>query len=175
MANFAAAFPTILKHEGGFSNNLSDPGGATKYGVSLRWLKSQDLSVADIDHDGDIDIDDIKNLTPAGAMKFYEEQWWNVYKYGLFNSQAIATKVFDTAINIGPKPAHKIIQAIVEAVPDGILGQQTFNLVNGVAGDIIIIAKYENAQANYYRNLAIAKPALAQFLNGWLNRAYDRV
>ena len=42
-ASFEAAIPTILRHEGGFSNDPQDVGGATNFGVSLRWLKAQGL------------------------------------------------------------------------------------------------------------------------------------
>ena len=43
MSTFEDAIPTILRHEGGFNNDPVDAGGATNYGVSLRWLKAQGL------------------------------------------------------------------------------------------------------------------------------------
>ena len=40
MSDFNDAIPTVLRHEGGFENDVNDPGGATNFGVSLRWLKA---------------------------------------------------------------------------------------------------------------------------------------
>ena len=65
MGCFSKAITVILKHEGGFSNHSSDPGGATNYGISLRWLKSEGL-YGDLDDDGDVDIDDINTERSGG-------------------------------------------------------------------------------------------------------------
>src|SRR6266481_707309 len=104
MSTFELAIPVILRHEGHFVNNPADPGGATNFGVSLRWLKSQGLA-GDINNDGDIDIDDIKILTPAIAGEFYRTKWWNAYQYGNLVAQAVGTKVFDMSVNMGPPRA----------------------------------------------------------------------
>ena len=38
---FLKCIPIILRNEGGFVNNKRDPGGATKFGISLRFLNLQ--------------------------------------------------------------------------------------------------------------------------------------
>lgn len=53
MSNFDTAIITVLRHEGLFVNDSDDAGGATHYGVSLRWLKS----IGDLDNDGFVDGD----------------------------------------------------------------------------------------------------------------------
>ena len=172
MSDFQAAIPTVLKHEGGYVNDPSDSGGATNFGISLRWLRGQGL-LGDFDHDGVVDQNDIRDMTVQEAEDIYEQRWWNVYRYGLFTSQKIATKVFDTAVNIGPTHAHKILQAIIGAAVDGVLGPASYTAANAYV-ETILLAKYENAQANYYRALVNAKPVLQKYLNGWINRAFDR-
>ena len=70
--NFMEALETVLSHEGGLLMT-GDPGGATNFGVSLRFLATQGefdsdgdgVSDYDFDRDGDIDADDIRRMTRA--------------------------------------------------------------------------------------------------------------
>jgi len=52
----------IVDREGGYVNDPDDPGGPTKYGVTIHTARALNL---DVDNDGDVDIDDIKALTSA--------------------------------------------------------------------------------------------------------------
>lgn len=173
MADFNLSIPTVLRHEGGFVNNAADPGGATKYGVSLRWLKSQGLA-GDINHDGDIDIADIRALTPEMASAFYRTQWWDKYGYGNILPQAVATKIFDTSVNVGPVRAHTFVQQAVGVTPTtGVFGPITLGKVNSI-NSVTLLSALQEIQAGFYRSLVAKDSARQQFLNGWLNRAYDR-
>lgn len=169
MSDFEHAWPVILRHEGGYSNNPNDPGGATKYGISLRWLKGMGL-LGDVNHDLRVDIADIQALTPETAATFYRVQWWDRYGYGRFPNQIIATKLIDTAINLGAPKAHRIAQESCGCVADGILGSNTVQAVN-VAVEPIFINRYRDLQAAYYKSLVQNNPKLAEFLTGWLWRA----
>ena len=55
---FEEAIKVILKHEGGYSNDKDDPGGATDYGISLRFLQDHDI---DLNGDGKVNEMDIKS------------------------------------------------------------------------------------------------------------------
>ena len=50
MSHFDTAIKKVLKHEGGYVDHKNDPGGATKYGISLRFIRQ---SNTDLDLDGD--------------------------------------------------------------------------------------------------------------------------
>jgi len=174
MSLFELAIPTVLRHEGGLVDNPNDPGGITNHGVSLRWLKSQGLA-GDIDHDGDVDADDIKKMTTAEATQFYKDMWWTPGHYGLIVAQLPATKLFDTAVNMGTPRAVKFAQEIVGINPTtGNLGPRTLAGINAMPS-VQFIQAYQNKQADFYRSLVASNPARQQFLNGWLNRAYDRI
>lgn len=181
MSSFDLAIPIILRHEGGFVNNPADPGGATNFGVSLRWLKAQGL-LEDLEHlEGDLTNDNvvavIKNMTVDIAKGFYQRYWWDAYHYGDIVAQAVATKIFDMAVNLGAPRAHRMVQQALGFSldqRDGIIGPKTLAELNTMSS-LTIIINLQNIQAQFYRNLVAANPARQKFLAGWLNRAYDRV
>jgi lysozyme family protein len=173
MSLFELAIPTVLRHEGGFVNDAADPGGATNFGVSLRWLKGQGLA-GDIDHDGDVDAADIKAMTVDDAKALYRKFWWDAYHYESILAQAVATKIFDMAVNMGAPRAHKMVQQSMGLTQDGILGPQTLAQLN-TRPSLDVIASLQSTQAQFYRDIVASNPAREKFLKGWLNRAYDRI
>lgn len=182
MSSFDAAFPVILRHEGGFVNHPNDPGGATNYGISLRWLKSigdfdgDGILDGDLDNDGDVDVDDIRLLTPVMAGNFCRIHWWDKNKYFLIYDQNVATKVLDFAFVMGDRQAHKLLQRALRAfdkrlIDDGILGQKSIAAIN-TTNPQCLLASYQCMGEGFFRQIAL-KPKLAGFLDGWLNRVYD--
>jgi lysozyme family protein len=164
----------LLKVEGGLVNNPKDPGGITKYGISLRFLKDLNL---DADHDGDVDADDIRALSPAAAAGIYYDQFWNRYGYATL-PEALAIKVFDMSVNMGPAQAHRLLQrsmiacgAAVDA--DGKLGPKSWaeldKLIEAGEGELLYTI-LKKLQAQFYNDLVSKKPALSVFLRGWMNR-----
>lgn len=181
MSNFEAAISVVLLHEGFYVNDASDPGGATNFGISLRWLKDigdtdgDGFLDGDIDHDGDVDVEDIKKMQKPDAIKLYRTHWWDKYGYVSISDNDIATKTFDFAINMGSKQAHKCLQrAVRSASPtktiledDGALGAKSFYAVNQCNPQFLLCA-LRSESAGFYRGLN--KP---KYINGWLNRAYS--
>ena len=174
MANFTKAIPVILKHEGGYVNHPNDPGGATNYGISLRYLKDAGL---DVNNDGIIDSMDIRQLTAESASHIYRKYWWNKYGYEAIIDQPLATKVFDIAVNMGPSQAHKLLQRAANKVfgsdvlkVDGGLGPKTLKLINELQAARLLVVLRETV-ADFYRELVRNRCEFAPFLKGWLNRA----
>jgi lysozyme family protein len=181
MSSFELAWPTVLRHEGGYCNNSNDAGGPTKYGISLRWLKGQGL-LGDVNHDMVVDIRDIQALTVEDAGGFYRSKWWDKYGFGRVLDQTIATKLFDTAVNVGTPRAVRFAQeaafalGAITATVDGQLGPQSVAAINAQQGSpLLLLHRMQDLQATYYRQLAESNPRLAEFLTGWLARAYDRI
>lgn len=163
---FKKAVEHVLRWEGGLSDNAADPGGITNYGVSLRWLERGGI---DVDGDGKIDAKDVKALTPETAEKLYLEHFWRA-GYSQFRSDAVAICVFDMAVNMGHDRAHRIAQEAAGAKPDGVLGPKSIAAINAVDADALC-RRIRDIRAQFYRDLAARKPALAVFLKGWLKRA----
>lgn len=176
--NFQEALKVVLEHEvgskwqtGGYVNHPADPGGATKYGISLRWLEERGI---DIDGDGDVDIDDILALTLDKSDELYHEHFW-LPPYDTFDDHYVATKVFDMAVNMGHERAHKLAQQACNSLGskltvDGALGPLSVHALNSYAPGDMLKALID-VQTQFYRDLVARKPKMAVFLKGWLARA----
>lgn len=154
---FRFALERTLLHEGGYVHDPLDPGGETHFGISKRSYPALDIS----------------NLTRADAEKIYFRDWWQRHRYGAISDAEIAAKVFDLAVNLGPSPAHRLLQAALcetldgpVVVVDGRLGDATLAAVNGHPEPRYLLAALKlRAVARY---LQIGK---ARFLAGWIKRA----
>ena len=179
--HFNHAVRVVLQHEGGYVNHAADPGGATNYGISLRWLQKQGeldgIAEFDIDGDGDIDADDIRAMSIDQARDIYFRHWWKRYKYNRIVSGRIATKVLDLSVNMGGRQAHKLLQRACATahrplVDDGILGHQSFDAINSV-DDGILIGAFRSEAKYFYLHLIDKKPQFEAFKTGWLRRAIE--
>ncbi len=195
MNNFDLAIENVLAKEGGFVNHRHDPGRATNWGISLRYLaKLKDLNEdgfldGDIDRDGDVDEADVAAMTQEQAVDYYKSGWWDAFGYEHIVESAVAVKIMDMSVNMGGRQAHKLVQRAlrstgVKLVDDGILGPKTFNAINS-ANPTLLVTALRCTQAGFYyalvmRNLALIKNGVlgadadfSVFLKGWLNRAYE--
>lgn len=155
---YEIAFKHILESEGGYVNDPMDPGGETKYGICKRQYPKED----------------IKNLTIERAKEIYHSDYWKPYFYDKV-SDALAIKVFDTAINIGPRNAFRILQRAANKFGtnlevDGNIGPKSLAAINKLE-DKSLLSAYREIQADYYRELVVKNKNLSKFLKGWLNRA----
>lgn len=150
--NFTKALKFILKREGGYVNDPDDPGGATNFGISLRYalkvgdIDNDGLLELDIDKDGDVDEIDIKNLTPEIVRETYYRDFWKAAGCELLE-WPLCLAVFDTAVNSGPDRAKEFL-----AKSDG-----TWN-------DYLLI------RVGFYSRIANKKKKLRRFFRGWINR-----
>jgi lysozyme family protein len=171
-ANFDSAIPFVLRHEGGLANDKSDAGGITKYGISYRYLRGLQAGVTP---------STIRNLTLQQAKNIYHKEWWNKFHFGSLNNQAIATKAFDFAVNMGEKPAIKSLQIAynkqegTSIAVNGKLDSQTISKINSLNKTQLhqLLYTYEHVVSQHYVGIAKAHPNDKKFLSGWLRRSND--
>jgi lysozyme family protein len=173
-AAFRAAHAFTAMIEGGWT---VDKGGATKYGISLRFMRAQGVSLGDIDHDGDVDIDDIRALTPDDAQRLMRLVFWDGLKGDLL-PRITAASLYDFAVNAGPRAAVKSLQMACNFYPgtalriDGILGNKTraavSRIVDSDQADMILARRVTQSRRAFYRGLFAADATNP--INGWLNR-----
>lgn len=167
---FARAHAFVAKFEGGFVNHPSDPGGATNYGVSLRFLKAQGLAVGDIDGDGDIDIDDIRTLTPETAADILKRNFWDSLKLDIL-ADDLALVLYDTAVNMGPGTAKRLAQKALCVEVDGKWGPKTwaaFMRCNSRQTALTVI----RLRLGSYTALVTNNRKLESFYTGWMRRVH---
>lgn len=164
-AFFQKAVEVLLRHEGGYRNRPSDPGGETKYGITARSYPKRN----------------IKALTREEAVSIYKADWWDRYGYGGFGNHTIALKVFGLAVNIGPSRAHRFLQEAVNELiqagageaglllrVDGNLGPLTFEAVNAL-DDCCLLLRFLSRVHAHYKRCAVKQP---DELKGWENRLW---
>ncbi len=152
------------RKDGGFVNDSRDPGGATKYGISLRAHRED---IGDRDHDGDIDADDVRLLTREDALALFKATYFDVCRADELPAP-LALMVVDFAYNSGPRRACQKLQERLGVNPDGKIGAHTLAVANSLSSSLLlsVIEAYGNARRAYVRSL----PAYASFGNGWENR-----
>ena len=172
----------IVAREGGFVNDPDDPGGATKYGVTLATMRRLGL---DLTGDGKITAEDVRRLNPAQAEKIFVEHYYRRPGIGAL-PEGIQASVFDMYVNAGAN-AIKVLQRLLsdmgfDCAVDGAVGPQTvraaqmaFEAAPGHLADAYAIAR-----RNYYYSLADARPASRKFARrrdggkgGWILRAEE--
>lgn len=176
---FEEAIVHILKNEGGYVDHKADPGGATNYGVSLRFLKTLGL-YGDFNNDGLINGNDIKSMNVNEAKALYKKFWWDKHKYGHIESPKIATKILDMSINLGSYRAHCIIQHSLndsghDLLVDGIIGWKTIKAINKHKDQNKLLSYIIANLSKYYLELYNNdKEKRVNFIVGWLKRATKR-
>lgn len=169
MADFNTAVAKVLDLEGGWSNRLNDPGKATKFGVSLRFLEDANI---DINGDGVIDERDVASLTRDKAISIYREHFW---KFGSIANQEVADKLFDIYVNMTPQSAAFVFQkALVDigkyVAVDGIMGPRTLAALNEVSPAKLLKELRVEAILHYHAR-TVALPSQETNFKGWVRRA----
>lgn len=180
MNSFDIAFNYVIENEGGLIDNPNDPGGITKYGISLRFLKSIPLDILKSFGIYSAESDDISNLTIPQAKSLYKYSFWDIAKFTDITNQDCVNYIFDMAVNMGINPAIKCAQracwsfmgkkGIID--DDGILGKKSIEMINHCGR--YLLPSIRSERAGYYRVLIAERNNLKEFINGWLNRAYGK-
>jgi len=157
--NFDACLAHLLKHEGGFVNHPSDPGGATNLGVTQEvWEDWIDRTVSE---------ENMKALTPSKVAPLYREMYWDRVKGDKLPS-GVDYCVFDAAVNSGTSRAAKWLQTTVAAVADGVIGEQTLKLVL-LTNPQMLIDKYSANRLSFLQRLS----TWPTFGKGWERRVEE--
>lgn len=165
----------VMGREGRYSNNPSDPGGATMWGVTERVARANG-------YNGPMNA-----LPRETAKDIYFNQY--VRKPGFSSvmqfSEALALELVDTGINMGPAVASIMLQRSLNALNDqgryyadiavdGDVGPATLTALSGFigkrgsAGVVVLLKALNCLQGDRYIEIAEKRQASEDFVYGWL-------
>ena len=154
------AFAFVLRWEGGFVEDPHDHGGRTMGGVTQNvynaWRAGQGKPAADV-----------KGISGGEVATIYLNNYWKKASCNVLQSH-IDLVQFDTAVNMGPLRAVKMLQQAVGVGLDGNFGQETQKACDA-CNPADAVARYCSIREALYRRFAQA-PGQDRFLAGWMNR-----
>ncbi|MCF6272571.1 MAG: holin-associated N-acetylmuramidase [Rhodobacteraceae bacterium] len=182
MQNIDEITDGIIRREGGYVNDPDDPGGATKFGVTIGTLRRLGL---DLTGDNRINQRDVRALSREQAADIFKKQYFEAPKIGMLPAP-LQPSVYDMYVNAGGH-AVKILQRLLgefgfPTLADGLIGPNTAQMAAqamDAAPDYLVDA-YGIARRNYYYGLGDARPTLRKFARrrdggkgGWILRAEE--
>jgi len=172
----------IVAREGGFVNDPDDPGGATKFGVTIGTMRGLGL---DLDGDGDVDVADVRALSREQAVEIFIEHYFERPGIGEL-PLVLQASVFDMYVNAGGN-AVVILQRMLrqmghDIAVDGIIGPQTRGAAFAAASDAPghVADAYGIARRSYYYRIGDHRPRSRKYARrrdggkgGWIRRAEE--
>ena len=174
MASFDVALAWLLTSEDPLLTYEPnpDPGGFAIAGVNSHVFPEDYADIAALP----------VSQRPAAVASFYRHEFWNQY-YAQLNSDEVAKRVFDAAVNMGPGTAVRLLQeAIIDAwtdahsitpielATDGAWGPKTVAAANAL-NDSLLVQWFKSYRCDHYDEIVAKNPANQKYLAGWLARA----
>jgi lysozyme family protein len=154
--NLQHAIELTFGHEGGYVNNPRDPGGPTKYGITLGTLSAHRRHTCT--------AADVKALTLAEAAEILDAGYWRKVEGDKLPS-GVDFAMFDYAVNSGPGQAVKTAQRILDVPRDGIMGPKTLAAI-AAKSPPVLVRELCDARLAFMRGLT----TWSTFGKGWSAR-----
>ncbi len=155
--NFQKSLKRVLKHEGGYVNHPSDPGGETNFGITKSTARSYGYHGS------------MRTIPMTVVEKIYKSQYWDAMSCENFDF-ALAYQLFDAAVNHGLLNARKILQRTIKVKDDGIIGAVSLAAIRQL--DTADLVQMFNAERiSFYTRIS----TFPTFGRGWMNRMVDNL
>ncbi len=103
-SSYDRALARVLKHEGGYTNHPSDPGGPTNFGITIhdyrRYIKKSGTA------------SDVRNMKLADAAKIYRSRYWDALRCDELPA-GLDYAVFDYGVNSGIGRVPKVMARLL--------------------------------------------------------------
>lgn len=193
-ARFQQVFARVEGIEGGLVDDPVDHGGLTSGGVTLRFLVAEgkvDLdhdgfADFDLNHDGDIDGQDLRLLTREDREALFERCLW--LRTGFWTlPRTFDCALYDEAVNSGVVASVKLLQRALNATFRTYFGLEPLT-VDGGLGPVTrarlqlafdknhapdALAAYRKAAADRYIAIVARDTTQRKYIAGWLKRASE--
>lgn len=165
----------IIKVEGGYTNDPSDSGGETCWGITIAVARANGYAGA------------MKDMPQQVAYDIYYKQYVVAPGFDkvLALSENIGNEVVDTGVNMGVSIAGKFLQQALNALNDGashypdlvvdgavgkgsISALQAYLAKRGTDGVVVMLRALNALQGARYISIAESSPKNERFVYGWL-------
>lgn len=166
----------VIGVEGGYSNNPSDSGGPTIWGITEAVARAYGFR------------GDMRDMPRATASDIYKARYWDTLSLDAVGavSEKVAHELFDTGVNLGVAEAGKFLQRALNVLSangahyaqvkaDGLVGAMTvaalrayFLKRHAAQGELVLLRALNALQGNFYIELAERRPKDQDFVFGWL-------
>jgi len=103
--NFDSSFDQLMGSEGGFVDNPSDPGGATRYGITERTARANGYT------------GDMRDFPIELAKTIAKKEYWDAVGCDTLPDK-LDFQVFDCAYNSGPERAAELLGKALQPATD---------------------------------------------------------
>lgn len=155
--NFDQAFDRLLGIEGGYSNDVRDPGGETMWGITRKVALQEGYT-------GDMHV-----LPRDTAKAIYLKRYWTPMRC---DDMPLALKytLFDAAVNSGVSQAIKWLQRAMGVGDDGVFGPLTLEAARRSSGFAMAV-KFNAERLDFMTSL----PTWAAYGKGWARRIAENL
>lgn len=150
------AMVRVFKDEGGYSNDAGDSGGPTNWGITIHDARMYWKS--------DATATDVRAMPKSVATDIYRKHYADPISYDDL-PPGVDYAVLDFGINSGVGRAVKLLQRLVGATEDGVVGPETI-AASKTKDPVTLINAYYDARLRFLQGLSI----WSIFGIGWTNR-----
>lgn len=165
---------------GDFTDSKWDRGGVTRNGVTVGFLKGiSDKTLADLNKDGKIDVNDVKLVTPEVAKKLFHREFWEGGR-AYCCPRLTAMAYYDFSVNSGSGNAAMCLQKAIDTLRPGTiiayaknLGPKTREALKKFTDkqdDFDLAIEVCRKREAFVRAIADNDLSQKNNLKGWLNR-----
>lgn len=165
----------IIAREGGYSNDPSDSGGETMFGITIDVARANGYNGK------------MRDMPRSVAFNIYAAEYWDKLNLDQIEARSatIAEELADTAVNLGPGQAAEFLQRSLNALNNGgtlypdmkvdrSIGPTTLKAFDAFLknrapnGATIMLRALNSLQGAFYISLAERRQKDEKFLAGWL-------
>lgn len=165
----------LIDREGGYSDDPTDRGGKTKYGITEAVARAHGYK------------GHMKDMPRSVAVAIYSSTYWTGPRFDQVAgiSAIVAEELFDTGVNCGVGFAKPLLQRALnlynnngkdyaDLVKDGIYGNETMKALRaflkkrGRAGELELVKVLNGLQLNRYVEICERNPSQEKYFYGWI-------
>jgi lysozyme family protein len=156
-----AILDDIIRREGSaFVDHPADPGGPTRWGVTLEALRHYKDDPA-------LTAEHVKSLSREVAIDVLYRGYIQGFNFQLLNSPLIYAFVLDCSVNHGPPRAGILLQKACRVTADGMVGPVTAKAANALP-ETTLLLRVIAERIKFYVRICKNDPSRIVFLEGWI-------